>query len=508
MTELLLGPIVGGLSYVINESQKPSNDDSGMTANIWGRANGKGVIYVWASTKRDFSNLSEPSGVSDPLRSEDGFTGVASISGLRPNTKYYYALTFDKKFPGSNRENFYSFTTYPRHRSHDSFSFAFGSCFLPEDSEDGQIYKSIKNHDQKMDTKNPLRFLLLLGDQIYADNAKKNNLGRIASSVQNYRNVYEYNWRRETFRKLLQSLPAYMTLDDHEVDDDWYWTNNARTHASLPWWNRIPRWLKGEKPSYLSRERAINALQAYNEHQGIHRPNLNDSASQFAKPLKTRKDGKFILAEDDKGSLAYSFECGAAAFFVLDTRSHRVRPSPRHRLQGQRDSMLGEEQWQLLREWLYRIKDDYPVKFLVTSSALLSRLWIDIIYDRWGGYPAERNKLFDLIAEVDIDGLYILSGDVHAAHAVKAKIRGNSREVIPVWEFCSTPFQQKPKKISKITFYGYPFGRIRKIRREFCITEHNYGVVNVDFSKGKPIVTFEVFDEEGNEFSKDSKVIT
>ncbi|NOH03749.1 MAG: hypothetical protein HND47_18195 [Chloroflexi bacterium] len=79
-----------------------------------------------------------------------------------------------------------------------------------------------------------LRFGLFLGDQIYADVEKQNGLGRIAVTLEEYRAVYEYAWSRPAMRALLPDLPLFMTLDDHEVDDDWHWRDAERRWADIP----------------------------------------------------------------------------------------------------------------------------------------------------------------------------------------------------------------------------------------------------------------------------------
>jgi alkaline phosphatase D len=430
-------------------------------------------------SKPDLSDA-QLAGQSLPLTGADGYAGVAPLRDLTPNRHHHYTLTLDDTPPDPAQGPYPEFTTFPPAGQKASFAYAFGSCFRPEGEEEGQIFQSLEAQ-RKLDD---LRFILLIGDQIYADAHNHNGIGKIASTLDDYRAVYQYAWKRPSIRQLLANLPAFMTLDDHEVDDDWYWCDSRRQRATIPWWKRLERRCKGLAPADLSRQRVQYALKAYWEHQGMHAPSFHKS------PVFDQSD-LYTLAHDDAGSLAYSFAFGAAAFYVMDTRTRRVRSR-------EKKTILGDEQWEALQEWLLSVKQAYPVKFLVTSSALLVSLWIDLIYDRWGGFRSERSRLINFLADKEIEGVYLLSGDLHSAHAVSADLRGPRGRLIPVWEFCSTPFEQDPYWLAKYTFDPRPYGRIERLQRHFSLAQPNYGVVRVNFpDAGRPQVSFEVYGKEG-----------
>ena len=105
--------------------------------------------------------------------------------------------------------------------------------------------------------------------------------GKVAESLAEYRSVYLSTWSRPPFRNLLRNLPVFMTLDDHEVDDDWRWTDQDRHAATFSIWARITRFLAGRPPAErtLTLDRVRNALKAYWEHQGMHAP-PHDNPSQ------------------------------------------------------------------------------------------------------------------------------------------------------------------------------------------------------------------------------------
>ncbi len=135
MTELLLGPVIGGLTH-----------DS---AYLWGRADGPSVLHAWLGRNPDLSDA-RLTGTSLPLSSDTGFAGVAVTKELQPNSRYYYALTLSGSPPTPATEGVSSFTTAPSPGERLSFSFAFGSCFRPENADGGRIFDAIEEQERLM----------------------------------------------------------------------------------------------------------------------------------------------------------------------------------------------------------------------------------------------------------------------------------------------------------------------------------------------------------------------
>ncbi|MEA2007961.1 MAG: alkaline phosphatase D family protein [Chloroflexota bacterium] len=465
--DLLLGPIVGGL----DESR----------VHLWGRADHPGRLRAWLWENGDLDG--EPlTGESLPLTAENCFAGVVPFLNLKPQTTYSYALSLNDVPPAPEDGAYPSFTTFPPNGKRESFSFSFGSCFYPTTPESGQAFAAMDAYRKE----HGLAFGLFLGDQIYADEYGHNGIGRVALTLQDYRDVYAHVWGYKPFRKLLWNLPAFMILDDHEVDDDWAWTDSTRTKAKIPFWDVAFRIMRGRpsKECRLSNKRVQAALQAYWEHQGMHAPH-------FELPLKVDDVGAYRLETGEPGSLAYTFEYGAAAFFVLDTRTMRVKGKDER-------TMLGKGQWAALKEWLITVNDRYPVKFLVSSCALLFDMWIDIARDRWSGFPEERDHLLHFLAANEIENLFVLAGDLHSAHALHVNLFGPTGGDIPLWEFCSSPFEQECNWLSRYTYAKLNSGVVKNQELCFLYSENNFGVVNVDFDEdGKAVVTYSLHAETG-----------
>jgi phosphodiesterase/alkaline phosphatase D-like protein len=92
--------------------------------------------------------------------------------------------------------------------------------------------------------------LLLLGDQIYADEVSRGTLefirsrrdpeeppGETVADFEEYTHLYYDAWKNPVIRWLLSTVPSAMIFDDHDVHDDWNtsqaWVEEMR---GKPWW--------------------------------------------------------------------------------------------------------------------------------------------------------------------------------------------------------------------------------------------------------------------------------
>ena len=93
--------------------------------------------------------------------------------------------------------------------------------------------------------------LLLLGDQVYADQVPpetaafikaRRDVGRPpgteVADFEEYTRLYRESWSDPDIRWLLSTVPSTMIFDDHDVNDDWNisqaWVDEMRRR---PWWN-------------------------------------------------------------------------------------------------------------------------------------------------------------------------------------------------------------------------------------------------------------------------------
>ncbi len=119
----------------------------------------------------------------------------------------------------------------------------------------------------------------------------------------------------------------------------------------------------------------------------------------------------------------FTFKYYDTEFFMTDDRWYR---DPEGDTSG---DFLGKEQLAWLQEQLKNSKATF--KFIVIGSQVLDDSYWGESYAK---YPKERNKLFDFIANNNIKGVVLLSGDRHYAELSKQDWKG-----YPIYDFTSSP---------------------------------------------------------------------
>lgn len=159
-------------------------------------------------------------------------TGVVILDNLEANAKYSYQLCEDEghKVPldlkGLKEEDLF-FWTLPEDGYGRQLDFLLMSCHNPDtaksDGFDGfavwnQIPEIIKGEQNAN-----VRFAILAGDQVYADEVETKVLKERDPEKrrQLYLNVYKKFWNNEHYRRVLCRVPAVLMWDDHDITDGW-----------------------------------------------------------------------------------------------------------------------------------------------------------------------------------------------------------------------------------------------------------------------------------------------
>lgn len=104
-------------------------------------------------------------------------------------------------------------------------------------------------------------------------------------------------------------------------------------------------------------------------------------------------------------SIYHKFKYGQAEFFVLDTRSAR---DPESQVDDENKTMLGVEQLDWLLDNLLISKATWKVIFSsVSINATISK------EDSWKLFQTEWQEILGFIGENDIQGVVVVSGDIH-----------------------------------------------------------------------------------------------
>lgn len=296
--------------------------------------------------------------------------------------------------------------------------------------------------------------LLLLGDQVYADEVSDATKEKIAArrglddapgaevaDYEEYTWLYYESWLDPEVRWLLSTVPTCMVFDDHDVIDDWNtsaaWLADMR---ETPWWG----------------ERLMSGLMSYWVHQ--HLGNLTP-AQLAADPLyaavREAFDGTDALrdfagrADREPASVRWSYrrDFGRVRLLMVDSRAARVLAEDDRAMLGP-----GEEAW--LREQVLDDPGSYDHLLIGTSLPWLlphlvhdaeewdaalcrgergarwarfgEKLRRGADLEHWAAFPDSFSSLAALIAETGTGAgapasVLVLSGDVHHAYVAEPR---------------------------------------------------------------------------------------
>jgi hypothetical protein len=297
--------------------------------------------------------------------------------------------------------------------------------------------------------------LLLLGDQVYADELSPQTLehvertrgtdvppGKGIADFEEYTVLYREAWGDPLVRWVLSTVPTAMVFDDHDVHDDWN-TSRAwrRKMQQEVWW---PARIEGGLMAYWLYQHLGNLSPAELERNAL-----------WAS-LKAVQDGEELLrshartadAEADGGKgvrWSYRRDYGDVRLLVLDSRGGRVLDV------GDR-SMVDEAEW----EWIVEQTRDCASHLLLASSlpVLLPPAlhdlegWNEAVCDgawgrplarvaekvrqgadleHWAAFRSSWDRLMRLVAEVGSGqcgpapaSITFLGGDVHFSYVAQA----------------------------------------------------------------------------------------
>lgn len=302
--------------------------------------------------------------------------------------------------------------------------------------------------------------LLLLGDQVYADQTSEATVQVLAdrrdlseppwkqvADYEEYTHLYYESWLAPEVRWLLSTVPSCMIFDDHDVIDDWNtsaaWLSRMR---ATPWW----------------RERILGGLMSYWVHQ--HLGNLSPAelaVDELYARVRAAGDGTDLVrefaaeADADPTSARWSYrrDFGRVRLVMIDTRATRILDEGGRAMldkdeggwlrqavlegQGSYDHLLLGSSLPWLMPHLIHAAEGWNAalcagergpRWARTSESLRQRADLE----HWAAFPDSFTALTDLIAEAGSGPhapatVCVLSGDVHHAYVAEPHWRGAGR---------------------------------------------------------------------------------
>jgi phosphodiesterase/alkaline phosphatase D-like protein len=319
--------------------------------------------------------------------------------------------------------------------------------------------------------------LLLLGDQVYADELTPQNRRRIAGrrdrhpdwpddeivGFDEYVGLYDDSWKDPEVRWLLSSVPTAMIFDDHDVRDDWNTSASWRAEMNAkPWW----------------RTRIRSALASYWVYQHIGNLSPDELASDPDYRKVTEHDGDAwpLLVEiadradaetDGAKDVRFSFrwDLGHSRLLMIDSRNGRLLEDGHH-------LMLGDSEFDWLEEqavasgrvdhlvlgtsvpWLlpHAIGDLETVNEIAaakpgSAGRLGEKVRQAADLEHWAAFRASFDRLTAMIGRIAAPGgpatVNVLSGDVHHSYAARADLPGDDVARASVHQLTCSPVHNK-----------------------------------------------------------------
>lgn len=389
-----------------------------------------------------------------------GAVVVIDVLGLRPGTTYTYALYPDPQMQGPALAQG-TFRTAPPALARVPFTFGLAGTFLPRHPASEGIVRRMAEVLGREDA----AFLLLMGNQICADAPPWNGLDRPPRTLEEYRRLYEMAWGQPAWQAVFRQHAVFPVLGHREVDWGWFWDDGERTTARLPWgvrwWRRLRGW-----PTFawdIDRHRVVVALQAFWEHQGFLAPSLPtppEGISDLGRPL---------LLPTDPGHFGYAFVYAAAAFYVLDLYTHRVKGSLGRYI-------LHPRQWKALEAWLASVSQGYPVVFLVSPASL----FFQGPGDSWAFDPDGLRRLLHMVVARGLRSLVVLSHGLEIGRVVEADVENRGRRA-RIWEIGVGAMTPGVRPFWTRRVMRVPSPLIRHLRVHAWLPEPQFGWVRVEW---------------------------
>ena len=416
----------------------------------------------------------------------DHHYALVCCGGLEPGTWHEYEVLLDgeRVWPQDDGFPASEFRTYPKDTP---LRIVFGSCRVAapheppytlrkDDDPRGREVDAL--HTMALRMRDQAReewpdVLLMLGDQVYADEVSPATLAYIETKrrtdenpgervvdFEDYSQLYLESWSDPTIRWLLSTVSTAMIFDDHDVHDDWNtseaWLKEMR---SSEWWNEH---IKAALASYWVYQHLGNLPpEAHRDDELLRRVKAADDAADILEAFARHAD------QDTSGTRwSYCRDLGNTRLIVIDSRAGRV-------LEEGRRSMLGEEEWDWVDEhaqggfdhlligtslpWLLGRGMHYVEAW---SEAVASGAWGPVAakgaeslrqtgdMEHWAAFQESFARLVELFRSIGTGergeppaSIVTLSGDVHHAYLFEVGYPRGTDMRSGVWQAVCSPYR-------------------------------------------------------------------
>ena len=393
---------------------------------------------------------------------------LVPIDGLEPGstTPYEVALDGDRVWPEPDGPYPPSVIRTPRQG--EPLRLLFGSCrvsvpheepyTLPKDDDPrgrelDALYAVVLEMVERPAEEWP-HALLLLGDQVYADEVSPATCDLIrdkrdtrlppyeeVADYEEYASLYRESWSDPPFRWLISTVSTSMIFDDHDVHDDWNtsWAWVLRMRAE-GWWD----------------ERIVSGISSYWAYQHLGNLSPRELADdELFNRVCDAEDATEIVREfafradrtTDGAQWSYCRDLDGTRIVVIDSRAGRVLEHGR--------KMIDEAEWRWVEEHVTGGVDHLVVASSLPVLLIPGMHWLEawneavcaggwgrawaragewlrqrFDFEHWAAFDDSFERLTKLLADVGAgrrgpapETITILSGDVHHAYLAEVAFR-------------------------------------------------------------------------------------
>ncbi|MGB7291888.1 MAG: alkaline phosphatase D family protein [Thermodesulfobacteriota bacterium] len=375
---------------------------------LWTRINQQHEVIAEISTDCTFKRVDEV--ILGEALAEDDFTVKLELNNLKPNNTYCYRFK-----AGEAVSEVGKFHTAPGNEQEPLVRFAYSS---DSDGSKTPPFNDFEVLDRARE--DHIDFWVYLGDTIYND-----TFGPKAESLEEMRDKYKQNRDFQSLRNLLMDTSTYAIWDDHEVENDY---DSETVDPTL----------------------YENGRKAFMEYMPIRESSFPDDPDCLGSPLfRIFHWGKTLdIIIIDERSCRSAEAVQVCEGDLLPTVPSEIRnlfsitqetpPGCVDAINEPNRTMLGNMQKEALKKSLLESNAVWKV---IINEVPMSEFFV-LPYDRWEGYPAEREEILTFISENDIKNLIILTGDLHINFIGDVRLNSFTSPMPIVKEIIAGPIAQ------------------------------------------------------------------
>ncbi|MGE2833600.1 alkaline phosphatase D family protein [Mycobacterium sp. SMC-4] len=441
---LLLGPVLRHVSDT--------------TASVWVQTDAPAEVTVLGCSARTFEV-------------QGHHYALVPVTGLTPDSVTPYEVSVDGEtcWPEKDSEFPPSVIKTRGPKCGHRLRMVFGSCRYPKTGDASLDKKlgldALDCYATRLNTMPVEEWpdaLLLLGDQVYADELTPEARRRLAGRRRNrrrppdevvsfdeYEGLYRHTWGDPEIRWIMSTIPTAMIFDDHDIRDDWNTSAAWRAEVNTkPWW----------------RDRIRAGLASYWVYQHLGNLSCESLAADedYRKVLATDGDCWDLLVEladradsevDGEKGLRFSFrwDMGRSRLIMVDSRNARILDSGERKMLGDREFEWFEDQVAGCLDSVDHVVIGSSLPWLLPPligdmqtaneisadqpgwrGKLAEQIRQAADFEHWPAFMKSFLRLSEVIRQAatqPTDGpatVSVLSGDVHHSYAARADFTGGT----------------------------------------------------------------------------------